>query len=281
MSEVKASDIVIQKRFKDLLDEQSADERKNLEAVLLSDGCRDALVVWCHNGKYILLDGHNRFEICKKHGISFETHVMEFGSVDAAEEWVDMNQISRRNCAPEQFRLIVGRIYNRRKKTKGAPAGNANAKQKDQVDPFVSDSTAQEVSAELGVSAPTVKRAGKRAAAHDVLAKAGNKGAAVAIAKAPQSVVDKTAKVLHDTTKPEPERIKEAVAIATSSKVKDKPEATDQDRRKENKDLVNKHIEAAIRAITNLNSIAPNARLCKESKDALHKAYDALKLWKV
>ena len=56
--------------------------------------------------------------------------------------------------------MSLGRIYNRRKKAEGAPAGNNNAKkQLDQNDPVVS--TAEQVAAETGVSSATVKRAGK------------------------------------------------------------------------------------------------------------------------
>jgi len=33
---------------------------------IIEDGCRDPLVTW--NG--MLLDGHNRYEICLKHSIS-------------------------------------------------------------------------------------------------------------------------------------------------------------------------------------------------------------------
>jgi hypothetical protein len=32
------------------------------------EGCRDALVLWD-----VLVDGHNRYGICTKHGIAFKT----------------------------------------------------------------------------------------------------------------------------------------------------------------------------------------------------------------
>ena len=74
---------------------------------------------------------------------------------------------SRRNLKPDQASYIRGRLYNRRKKAQGAPAGNDNAsKQKCQSDTVVSD-TAARIALEQGVSRRTVIRDGKRAAALD------------------------------------------------------------------------------------------------------------------
>jgi len=35
------------------------------------------------------------------------------------KHWIDSNQIGRRNLSPDDFKLILGRIYNRMKKTHG------------------------------------------------------------------------------------------------------------------------------------------------------------------
>lgn len=107
-----------------------------------------------------LIDGHNRHEICTKHGIAFECIRKQFDSREDAMDWMDRNQLGRRNLSPDAFRLLLGRRYNRQKKAVGASSGNTNAsKQLDQNDPIVS--TAEKLAAEHGVSAPTVKRAAK------------------------------------------------------------------------------------------------------------------------
>ena len=61
--------IVIDAEFKSLIPPLSSEERSQLEENLLKEGCRDPLVVWRENN--ILLDGHNRFEICTHHNIHF------------------------------------------------------------------------------------------------------------------------------------------------------------------------------------------------------------------
>ena len=39
-----------------------------LEQNLISDGCRDPLTTW-HG---VIIDGHNRYELCRKHQIPFQ-----------------------------------------------------------------------------------------------------------------------------------------------------------------------------------------------------------------
>jgi len=85
--------LIIEQEFKELIPPLSPDEYSGLEESLLAEGCRDALVVW--NG--VILDGHNRYEICKKHGIEFQTIEKSFSDKDAAKVWIIENQFSRRN----------------------------------------------------------------------------------------------------------------------------------------------------------------------------------------
>ena len=115
----------------------------------------------------VLVDGHNRYAICTKHGIAFSTVEKEFECRDDVLDWIDANQLGRRNLSPDHFTLLLGRRYNRMKKSKGAPTGNTNAeKQIAQNDPFVS--TADKLAIEHHVSPATVKRAGKAAADFEV-----------------------------------------------------------------------------------------------------------------
>ena len=44
-----------------------------------------------------IIDGHNRYEICKKHGIAFEVKQKEFENNDAVKVWMIDNQKGRRN----------------------------------------------------------------------------------------------------------------------------------------------------------------------------------------
>ena len=83
----------IDPEFKALIPPLTPDERAGLEASILTEGCRDALIVWGD----ILIDGHNRYEICTKHNIPYKTQQIEFASRAEARIWIRKNQLARRN----------------------------------------------------------------------------------------------------------------------------------------------------------------------------------------
>ena len=84
--------------FKDLIPQPTAEEREQLEKLLLAEGCRDAIVTW--NGT--IVDGHNRYALCQKHGIPFETVERDFVDENAAKIWIVENQFGRRNLSQGQ-----------------------------------------------------------------------------------------------------------------------------------------------------------------------------------
>lgn len=84
----------IDTEFKNLIPPLSKDEYKQLEENILSARkCRDAIIVW--DG--IVIDGHNRLEICIQHGIEFKIEEMAFSSREEVMLWILDNQLSRRN----------------------------------------------------------------------------------------------------------------------------------------------------------------------------------------
>lgn len=145
----------IDHEFQSLIPPLAPDELAQLEANILADGCRDALTVW----RGLLMDGHHRFEICTRHGLPFHAVSIELADRDAAMDWIDANQLGRRNLSPDAFKLLLGRRYNRAKKTQFIRIGNTNAKRDAQSEPR--ESTAERLAEQHGVSRETVKRAGK------------------------------------------------------------------------------------------------------------------------
>ena len=157
--------IQIDNEFKSLIPPLSAEERAQLEANLLADGCRDPLVVWAmptHTVDYseeqdgsdvetffwneaeivsswdekngdesyrqwrdedgdllelfedewpcILIDGHNRYEICTRLELPFETVFKDFAGRDDAIEWIINNQFGRRNLSDYQRGVLALRM---------------------------------------------------------------------------------------------------------------------------------------------------------------------------
>lgn len=98
--------ITIDSEFQSLIPALSAEEYGQLEENILHDGIRDALIVW--DG--ILLDGHNRYKIAQKHGLTFETQEMNFDSRADAERWVILNQFGRRNLSAYDRSILALRL---------------------------------------------------------------------------------------------------------------------------------------------------------------------------
>ena len=92
------NNLIIDDEFKNLAPPLTWEELGQLEKNILTDGCRDALIVW--DG--VIIDGHNRYAICEKHGIPFETLPMDFENRAAVKEWIILNQFGRRNLTAMQ-----------------------------------------------------------------------------------------------------------------------------------------------------------------------------------
>lgn len=97
----------IDPEFRDLIPPMSAEERAQLTANVLREGCRDPLVVW--KSEQLLLDGHNRFEICEQNEIPYDTKEIDLPDRDAAKDWIIKNQLGRRNLTEQQVQYLRGK----------------------------------------------------------------------------------------------------------------------------------------------------------------------------
>ena len=71
-----------------------------MDEMLLAESIKEngvihPLIIW--KGKGILVDGHNRFKICKELGLPYSTQEMDFADANAAKTWMIKNQLGRRN----------------------------------------------------------------------------------------------------------------------------------------------------------------------------------------
>jgi len=165
--------IVIDPEFEKLIRPLSKDERKELKESLSSCGLLMPLVVWNNDGKTILVDGHNRLSLWQEFNgfneeYEFKTQELRFGNRDKVKEWIIKNQLGRRNLSPDDYKLLVGMLYNQRKKVSPNPDGknqHSEVKGKSCTQP----TTAEQVAEETGVSPRTVKSAGKLATAVEAI----------------------------------------------------------------------------------------------------------------
>jgi len=88
--------IVVNEELKAYIDPLTPEEYEALERSILAEGCRDALVLWGD----VLVDGHNRYGICQKHGLPFQTvQNTRFKSIDDVHLWMIDQHLGRRSIS--------------------------------------------------------------------------------------------------------------------------------------------------------------------------------------
>jgi hypothetical protein len=138
--------ILVNEDLKAYIDPLTADEHDALERSLLKEGCRDALVLWGD----ILVDGHNRYGICQKHGIPFQTLQSSlFHSIEDVHLWMIDQHLGRRSVSDFQRGVLALRrraILADRKSAAiaaTAPAENASGKTEAPASPGVPAAAAE------------------------------------------------------------------------------------------------------------------------------------------
>ena len=82
----------IDSEFRSLLIPLSKDEADQLEKNVLNAGTiLEPLVVW--QQQEILLDGHHRYDLAMKHGLTFNVAAISLLDRDAAIQWIIDNQL--------------------------------------------------------------------------------------------------------------------------------------------------------------------------------------------
>ena len=87
---------VVLPEMEQLLPPLSAEQFSSLERDILENGCYAPIVV---NEELAIVDGHNRFRICEKHGLPFRMLVFSFADLLEAKQWALETQRGRRNLS--------------------------------------------------------------------------------------------------------------------------------------------------------------------------------------
>lgn len=108
------------------------EEYEQLEANIIREGCREPLLLWSTTQTvldgpgedtplYVLIDGHNRYGICRRNGLDFKISLREFTDKEAVRGFMIDNQLGRRNLTPEQMAYLRGQKYLNLKRKPGRP----------------------------------------------------------------------------------------------------------------------------------------------------------------
>jgi hypothetical protein len=161
----KNNNITVDEEFRGLLPPLPGEVYEELEKSIRTEGCRDAVVLW--NG--VIVDGHNRYEICQKHRTAFQRVHKDFDSRDEAKIWIISTQLARRQLTGEELVYFRGMQFNLEKDLRGGNHGNQYTVAKVQNAPLPKESgdTAQRLANQYNVDRATIKRDGQVAKAID------------------------------------------------------------------------------------------------------------------
>lgn len=119
-------DFVISPELQAFIPPLSKEEYEQLEANILAEGIRDALVLWVNpeTGEKILVDGHNRYTIAQRNGIEnfdIKTAIInrDLEDLDAVKGWMIQHQLGKRNFTEQQKSYMRGEQYRLEKKRIG------------------------------------------------------------------------------------------------------------------------------------------------------------------
>ena len=107
-------DLIIDEEFQDLIRPLTNEEYRLLEESILKDGCRDPIIIW----QGIIVDGKNRYMICRQWDKPYKTTEKQFSCREEAMSWICANQLGRRNLSEEMRRYLIGKRYEMEKQIK-------------------------------------------------------------------------------------------------------------------------------------------------------------------
>lgn len=120
---LKKDKMKISEKFKNLIPPLTSEEFNQLEQNCIKDGILESIKTW----QGTIIDGHNRYNIAVKNGLSFETKEINFNSESEVVEWIILLQLGRRNLTESQKSYLRGvRYENEKLKHGGERASTQN-----------------------------------------------------------------------------------------------------------------------------------------------------------
>jgi hypothetical protein len=161
------SHLIVLPELRSLIPPLREEEYQQLETNLLASGIKDPLTIWettaavvseglapespsrslltdpeSTDKVYILIDGHNRYDLATKHHLDYRINILNFEDLEKVRDYMINFQLGRRNLTPEQASYLRGLRYNKMKE----------ANRSDRIN------VAQQLADEYSVSTRTIKR---------------------------------------------------------------------------------------------------------------------------
>ena len=152
-------ELTVDEEFAGLIPPLTDDEYKRLEESIITEGCREAIIVW----NKTIVDGHNRYRICRTHQIPYRIERKDFADKNAVKLWMLRTQLGRRNLNDfqriEMVRKCEDAVKAQAKERQGARI-DIHKKSLDAKQPqFDARQSRDELGAMAGVSGSTYEHA--------------------------------------------------------------------------------------------------------------------------
>ncbi|GJM65064.1 ParB N-terminal domain-containing protein [Persicobacter diffluens] len=131
-----------------LIPRPNQEEIELLEESILKEGLREPISVWKHEGKQIIVDGHNRYAILKRNNLPIEINIIHFEDIESVKDWMIDTQLGRRNLTDEKRAYLIGMKYEREKLPRGRKGKLDSEKRKNF--PLLKENPANTSSKEIG-----------------------------------------------------------------------------------------------------------------------------------
>lgn len=108
MKDIARQSITIDPDFQSIWGDLDEETFNNLKTEIQADGIRDSLVLWTHDNRNILVDGHNRLRIADQLHINPVPVVWkEFKDKSEASVWIVTHQVARRNLTDYERSVLA------------------------------------------------------------------------------------------------------------------------------------------------------------------------------
>ena len=160
-------ELVIDPGFESYVPPLTQEEYEQLEKnILCMHRVLEPIIVWEGN---IIVDGHNRYRIAKKHpDIIFSTVDLGVDTREEVLDWICRMQLVRRNLTPEQRKYLIGKRYENEKRSHGGDRRSDSFKSSGQND-HLGMTTRARIAQDNNVSESYVKRAKEYARGLEIL----------------------------------------------------------------------------------------------------------------
>lgn len=164
MAYIDIKDLVIDEEFEKLLPVLALEESEKLENSILQYGMLDPIKIWQEpdTGEWIIIDGHNRYNILKKHNIDWhywqDYKIMaELETREDVKQWMLEQQLGRRNLSDAEKYEIVQKFKSvfQKKAKENQSLGGKGLANLPKVD------TRKEMAKAIGVSEGTYRKLDK------------------------------------------------------------------------------------------------------------------------